>query len=159
MSKGHGVIVGIIVVILIIVVFWAFRGRPAGDQTGPLVTPPDVTQTPLVSGQTPVAGGLGEVALPTATPAQSGAQVTIASTSFSPTSVTVPVGGSVTFTNADTESHRVSSNPHPIHTNFRALNIVVLAPGASGTVVFNRAGTFGYHDHPNPGLTGTVIVQ
>jgi plastocyanin len=159
MNKGPGMIVGVVVVIFLIVVFWALRGRPAGDQTGPLVTSPVTTLMPLEPAQTPVTGDLPGTTLPTATPAQTGGLVSISAAGFSPGSVTIPVGRSVTFTNTDTESHQIASNPHPVHTNFPSLNIAVLAPAASDTVTFDRAGTFGYHNHLNPGLTGIVLVQ
>lgn len=155
MNKSLGIVVGILVVILFIVLFWAFRGRPAGDQTGPFVASPVATLTPAATGDFPLVPAQTPITAPT----QSGAQVSVAATGFSSASVTIPVGGTVTFTNVDTESHQIASNPHPVHTNFQALNIAVLAPGASGAVVFDRAGTFGYHDHLNPGLTGIVIVQ
>ncbi|TSC71708.1 MAG: plastocyanin-like protein [Parcubacteria group bacterium Gr01-1014_38] len=164
MQKGLGIGIAVILVVVLIAVFWMFRGQPAGETllpVPPTATPLDGTgrfPSPTASADT---GGLPGVGSPQASPTvpTSGATVSIATTGFSPATVSVPVNGTVTFTNSDTQSHQVSSDPHPIHTNYPPLNGDVLAPGQSRTVTFTQAGTFGYHDHLNPGLRGTVTVR
>ena len=90
---------------------------------------------------------------------QSEATVRISSSGFSPDSVTIKVGGTVTFINDDSADHQVASAPHPVHTDYPKLNVGVLKPGEMGTAEFDEAGTFGYHDHLNPSLTGKVVVE
>lgn len=85
--------------------------------------------------------------------------VAITASGFVPSTLTVRLGETVTFWNEDTENHQVSSNPHPVHTDYPQLNGGVLTPSESRSVAFSRAGTFGYHDHLNPALQGTIVVQ
>lgn len=94
-----------------------------------------------------------------------GATITIgANSAVSPAQVTVATGQSVTFTNNDTRSHDMSSDPHPTHTNCPSIaNVGVLQPGQSkSTFGFATAGTCGFHDHNNPesaGLRGNIVIQ
>lgn len=79
---------------------------------------------------------------------------------MSPSPITVVVGQRVTFVNANSIHHQVSSDPHPFHTDCPELNLVLLAPGQSAaSAVFTRAGTCGYHDHLNASFGGRVIVR
>lgn len=159
--KNTGIVGLVIAIILVVVIIWAVRGRPAGEEPGTVAPAPAATTTPAITSPTRApsptispAAGLQSTAIPAGA-----VTVSIAASGFSPPSVTVPVGGSVTFTNAETAPHQVASIPHPIHTNFPELNGPVLSAGQSRAVTFTRAGTFGYHDHLNPGLQGTVVVQ
>lgn len=160
MQKSVGIVIGIIIVVLLLAVFWMFRGRPAGEAQPAATGSPraqsrgSVGSSPVASPATPQAA-----ASPVAPPVEAPALVSIAATGFSPASITVPVGGAVSFTNNDTQSHQVASAPHPVHTNYPPLNGAVLAAGETQTVTFTQAGSFNYHDHLNPGLTGVVVVQ
>ena len=94
-----------------------------------------------------------------------GATITIGTTSaVSPTTVTISVGQSVTFTNNDTRSHDMESDPHPAHTDCPSIaNVGLLQPGQSKTSFgFASAGSCGYHDHNNSdsaGLKGRIVIQ
>jgi plastocyanin len=94
-----------------------------------------------------------------------GATITIGTTSaVSPTTVTISVGQSVTFTNNDTRSHDMESDPHPAHTDCPSIgNVGLLQPGQSKTTFgFASAGSCGYHDHNNSdsaGLKGRIVIQ
>ncbi len=89
--------------------------------------------------------------------------MTITPSGVSPKSVTIAVGGRVTFVNNDTTFHEIASNPHPIHTECPPLNVGALPAGQSGqTGTFPTARTCGFHDHLNPGnagLQGTIVIQ
>jgi plastocyanin len=94
----------------------------------------------------------------------SAATITIgASGSVSPSTVSIPRGSRVTFVNDHTQSHTMSSNPHPVHNDCPPLNLATLGPGQSReSGILNTARTCGFHDHDdptNPGLMGTVTVQ
>src|SRR5882762_3602396 len=55
---------------------------------------------------------------PTPTPTPGGGTTfVITSAGVSPRSLTVPAGTRVTFTNNDTRTHDMESNPHPEHTD------------------------------------------
>ena len=79
--------------------------------------------------------------------------VTLFDNAYSPQSITINVGGQVTWVNNDTVQHTVTFSDGSIDE--------LLNPGASFTATFESAGTFTYTDrlHEGPGLTGTVIVQ
>lgn len=142
MQKNLGIILVVVVVAVLAGAYLMLKGRSAPVE-------PEAVGVPEAL---PV-GGLPIIEGP------SSSAVTMTATGFSPAVVTIGVGGSVTFTNGDVAPHQVASNPHPVHTNFPPLNGAVLSAGQSRTVSFPRAGTFAYHDHPNPGITGTVIVR
>jgi plastocyanin len=79
---------------------------------------------------------------------------------FSPSTLTVESGETVTFENSSDDDKWPASNDHPTHElypGFDAKNAVL--PGESYSFTFERAGSWGYHDHLNPGLTGTIVVK
>jgi plastocyanin len=78
--------------------------------------------------------------------------VTITNFAFSPQKVTIPVGGSVTWTNKDDVAHTATASD----SSFDSGN---LANGQSYTHVFTKAGKFAYICTYHPNMTGTVIVQ
>lgn len=79
---------------------------------------------------------------------------------FTPETVTIKVGDSVTWVNSDLKNHTVNSDPHPSHTAYPSLNTIgLLKPGEKKSLVFPTKGTYGYHDHLNPSHTGTIIVE
>src|SRR3954453_1559380 len=78
---------------------------------------------------------------------QSAATVTITSAGVNPSAVTVAVGQSVTFTNADSRSHEIASDPRPQHGSCPSIEagLATLAPGQTRTThAFANAGTCGY---------------
>lgn len=89
--------------------------------------------------------------------------INIIPTGFSPRTVTVSAGDTITWTNNDTRSHYVAPNNHPNHREYSGMwdddgtgNISV---GQTYSVVLGQPGTYNYHDHLNAGLTGTIIVE
>jgi plastocyanin len=76
--------------------------------------------------------------------------VTIKNFMFEPASVTIKVGDSVTFKNEDSVAHTVNG------ANFQSGDI---APGASYSQTFDKAGTYQYACSIHPQMTGTVVVQ
>ncbi len=92
------------------------------------------------------------------------ATITITSAGASPRSVTVAVGGTVTFVNEDSRAHDMSSDPHPQHSDCSSVNQAgFVAPGQSRTTgALTTARTCGFHDHDQPGnrnLQGTITIQ
>ena len=98
-------------------------------------------------------------------PGPSGATITIrAGGTVDPKTVTIAVGQSVTFINADTRSHEMDSDPHPEHTNCPPINAVgLIQPGQTKlTNAFSTAVSCGFHDHAdsaNTGLQGRINIQ
>lgn len=85
--------------------------------------------------------------------------VKISAVGFTPKDITIKAGESVTWINNDTTMHTVNSNPHPVHTDYPPLNLGLIKPGEQKSLTFPKAGKYGYHDHLNPSLLGTVTVQ
>ncbi|HUZ92751.1 MAG TPA: hypothetical protein VNG29_02000 [Candidatus Paceibacterota bacterium] len=94
--------------------------------------------------------------------------VTYTDSGFSPSTITVPEGGTVIFKNAASDDVRVASNPHPIHNGYPTTGGCVgstfdscsnIAPGGSWSFTFTFVGSWGYHNHLNPGEGGTVVVR
>ena len=82
----------------------------------------------------------------------------------SPSTVTIAVGGRVTFVNNHNTAHDMSSDPHPAHTDCPPMSQVgFLSPGQQRTSGnFNTARTCGFHDHNrenDTGLQGRIIIQ
>ena len=82
----------------------------------------------------------------------------------SPSTVTIAVGGRVTFLNSHNLPHDMQSDPHPDHTDCPPLaQVGFLTTGQQRTSGnFNTARTCGYHDHNlenNTGLQGRIIIQ
>jgi len=83
---------------------------------------------------------------------------------FEPNAVTVPAGTAVRFSNEDGVAHWPASAPHPVHTDYPEFDAKRgIAPGESYSFVFDKVGTWKFHDHlnccSNPKWFGTVAVQ
>lgn len=94
------------------------------------------------------------------TQAQQGQNTIIyTSSGFSPASLTIKAEITVTWINNSGSDLSVNSNPHPIHTNYSPLNIGAIGDRQSKSLIFDKPGTYGYHNHLNPSQTGTIVVQ
>jgi plastocyanin len=72
---------------------------------------------------------------------------------YDPPSVTVPVGGSVTWANADGVPHTATGLDR------EALQSGAIASGAEYTATFDTAGTIEYFCEFHPNMKGTVVVE
>ncbi len=104
-------------------------------------------------------GGTGGTGTTTAqsTPSTSGgagggAEVVMKNLAFTPASVTIKVGESVTWTNEDSTNHTVVADNGEFTSD-------QLANGATFSFTFDKAGTYLYHCSIHPSMKGTVIVQ
>ncbi len=96
--------------------------------------------------------GLLTVGAAPATPASTATKtVQIKRSAFSPSSVTIKTGDSITWVNADTQNHQVVSNNGSFVSP-------ILRPGGRYTHRFNAAGKYRYHDGLNPTVRGLVTV-
>src|SRR3989344_737548 len=85
--------------------------------------------------------------------------VTLTEDGYSPASVTVKPGTKVTWKNMSGKTATVSSAPHPTHTDYPPLNLGSFADGESHTLTFDKAGTYGYHNHFDASQKGTIVVE
>ncbi len=96
---------------------------------------------------------------PASGPAAATATVKINADGFTPERVAIKQGQAVRWNNADTVAHLVASDPHPSHTDYPGFESQIIPAGGTYLFSFNRVGTWGYHDHLNPSLTGTVVAR
>jgi plastocyanin len=71
--------------------------------------------------------------------------------SFSPATLTVAKGSTVTWTNQDGMTHTTTSDAGNWDLS--------VASGTSKSVTFNNAGTYKYHCSIHPYMTGSIVVQ
>lgn len=133
-----------VIVIMAAAVLIVGRQAPS-EETSAVPTP--MTQEPtIIQEGTP---------LPTVNEEESGAEeaaVKITNFAFSPKTITVKKGTTVTWTNDDSVSHTATSDDGSFDTG-------MLAKGESGSVTFDKTGTFNYHCTPHPNMKGTIVVE
>ncbi|MFI5225180.1 MAG: cupredoxin domain-containing protein [Candidatus Limnocylindrales bacterium] len=91
---------------------------------------------------------------PPAAPAGAGGgsgAVTIADFAFSPSTITIAAGSTVTWTNNDTTAHTVTLDDGSATSDD-------IAAGSTFQHTFTTAGTFTYHCKIHPTMTATVVV-
>lgn len=154
---------GVIIVLIIVVAGgWYFLSNTEVKAPG--------TQT-SVTNQMPVIGSTTtEMIVETATP---DATVAYTEQGFSPKSITVTLGTTITFINQSSEGMWVASAAHPTHIIYSGTGLsqhcpdttnsafdacAAVAPGDSFSFTFNKEGTWKYHNHMNASQTGAVIV-
>lgn len=88
------------------------------------------------------------------------ATVTYNGTSFSPRTLTITSGETVTFVNNSKQQMWVASDPHPQHTNLSGFDALRgYGAGQSYSYTFTKAGNYQFHDHLNEDAHGTITVQ
>lgn len=138
MSRRHIFIIGAFgFVALLVVAAWVWSLRPDSGSDAPLSAP--VAETFLVRYD-----GL----------------------SFQPQNIKVRVGTKVFFVNESKQQRPmyIASDEHPTHENYpgfdaAAVNRKFPAMSESFSFVFDRTGTWGYHDHNYPSARGTIIIE
>lgn len=156
----NGKIVGIIAVIIVIVGGWYLLSSAPSEST------PTDNQAP--------ATGTASTTTTTTTTVSSGIVVVYNDQGFSPKSVTIPLGTTVTFANQGTGNMWVASAAHPTHIVYSGTSLsqhcpdtanttfdecAAVASGNSYSFTFNKVGEWKYHNHVAKAPDfGTVIV-
>jgi hypothetical protein len=98
------------------------------------------------------------------TPSTNPSTLVLQNNAICPQSITIPRGGQLTIVNQDSQSHDMTSDPHPSHTDCPALNDIGFVNAgqtrSSGNLTIAR--TCGMHDHSNPdraSLKATITIQ
>lgn len=98
------------------------------------------------------------------------ATVTLTADGFSPRSVTVKKGGTVTFVNESAGNMWIGSASHPTHTAYSGTTLAEHCAehstdafdqcenGDTYSFTFQKAGSWNYHNHSNASQFGTVVV-
>ena len=83
----------------------------------------------------------------------SGSVITIVNFAFSPATITIESGTTVTWINEDSVGHTVTSD------SGSELDSPLLKKSEVYTHTFNTPGTYQYYCAPHPAMKGTIIVQ
>lgn len=80
---------------------------------------------------------------------------------FTPATLTIKKGETVAFENQSSGGMSVASNPHPTHTDYPEFDQYKSSQRGQKTYIFTfeKVGTWGYHNHLNPAVKGTINVQ
>jgi plastocyanin len=100
---------------------------------------------------------LSLVALLSAVPGRASAatyRVTMQGYAFTPATLTVPAGSTVTWTNQDTAPHDVKTTSGPVQIHSPMLN-----KGESWSFTFTTAGSYAYYCTVHPNMTAGIAVQ
>lgn len=100
----------------------------------------------------------------------SSASVILTGGEFSPATVTVKKGGTVTWSNQGSGTMWIAADDHPTHTQYAGTTRMAHCPDTAGAAfdqcttgnnysfTFEKVGAWEYHNHMNAGQTGTVTV-
>lgn len=166
-----------VVIVIILVGFywwWSSSQMPATPApTSPFTATTSNQPSNTGSGSSNTNGTSGSVPAGTSAnnSAPMSARVTFDGLSFSPANATIAQGGTVTFTSTAGPMW-IASDPHPIHNGYDgttmqqhcAPNYAGAAPldqcsaGTTFSFTFNKVGTWGYHDHLQANVRGSVTV-
>lgn len=105
----------------------------------------------LAGGALRAGGALSSLARPATAHAADDTSVTIADFQFTPATITIHVGDTVTWTNHGPSAHTATANNGSFNTG-------VLQKGHSASHTFTTAGTFTYICQIHPFMHGTVVV-
>jgi plastocyanin len=86
--------------------------------------------------------------------------VSITDDGFDPSTLTVSSGTKVTFENESSDDSWPASDAHPTHQLYPGFDAKKpLLPGDSYSFTFTKTGSWGYHNHLEPDVTGTIVVE
>ncbi len=166
-QKGNiGIILLGFVLILVIVggvVYLNAQNSKKSDQTATL-PPVNENQSPNQNTQTPNSSGSAE----------NTKTITYTDAGYTPSTITVKVGDTVTFQNNSSRPMWTASDMHPVHSAYPGSSVqkcgtaeqstifdacTGIQPGQSWSFTFAEAGTWGFHNHLGPSDTGEIVVQ
>jgi plastocyanin len=120
-------------------------GQHLPGQTG-------ASRTAPASAMPPMEASTSSAAPQGPAPGAAANQVLISNFAFAPTTLTVKVGTTVTWTNHDADAHTVTSK------GAGPMRSAALNTGGSYSVTFNKPGTYAYYCQIHPFMTGSVTV-
>jgi plastocyanin len=79
---------------------------------------------------------------------------------FEPSTLTVSSGDTVKFENKSSDDFWPASNVHPTHLLYPGFDAKKpVLPGDSYSFTFTKKGSWGYHNHLEPDVQGTIVVK
>jgi len=94
-----------------------------------------------------------------ASEAATAAIITYTDDGFSPATVTVVAGSTITVENESSGELEFKSGKHPAHNDNTELNQEEINSGESLSFTVNKVGTWGYHNHYDADKKGTIVVR
>ncbi len=85
-------------------------------------------------------------------------KVTIRSGTVSPLHTEAHLCDTLTFINEDNIVRDIAFGPHPQHEIYSGESEVAVHKGYAKTITLNQSGTYPFHDHLNPEITGSFTV-
>lgn len=146
--KSKWLVIGIVIIIIVLGGMFLFlkTNNQASNNSSLNAQPTNQTRTtsaPTVS----------------STATEKTVEVTLTSQGFSPSTITIDKGTKVVWTNKSGEAATINSDPHPFHTDYAPLNLGSFNDGEKLELVFNKSGTYKYHNHLNASEKGTIVVK
>jgi plastocyanin len=131
---------------------FGLRFDQGGTYAYSLGTPSGASWSWWSGGTVEVAGSSTPTVAPSSapvTPPSGGAMVHIQDNSFSPATLSVPVGTTVTWMHMGSSKHTVTS---------ASFDSGILSPGATFSFTFTSPGTYSYRCDLHSGMTGAIVV-
>jgi len=162
MTKGT--VISLVVVVVAVAAWFIFRN--AKESIAPILTP---TPTPTISLLPPT-----PTPSSTPTPSQQSNTVIYTDSGYSPATITIKKGQTVTWKNNSSKQAWTASAIHPTHKVYPGTDITLcgtptfapmfdsctgISPDQSWPFRFDSVGTWKYHNHMNSAHYGTVIVE
>ncbi len=86
-------------------------------------------------------------------------KVTISNNKVSPLHTEARLCDTLTFINEDNTVHDIAFGPHPKHEAYGGENELMVRKERAKTITLNQAGTYLFHDHLDPTITGDFTVS
>jgi len=150
--KKSGLIIGAIALLVVVAGVVVLTNKPNTTKMSSNSTSPSAGDSSNANKTSPSADSSNQVS-------QAENTISYTNNGFSPASLTVKSGTTITIRNDSSGLLQFNSDPHPQHTGDPELNVGSISHGASKTVKVTKSGSHGYHNHINPDQTGTLIVQ
>ncbi|MDE2078922.1 MAG: hypothetical protein KGI73_00895 [Patescibacteria group bacterium] len=177
--KTSYIVTGLVAVVLIIGGVWYFSSSNSGNESGEYGNPAATQNINLAptTGATETSGAGSQATPATQGPGAAAPQtvtVTYDGSSFSPSTINIHTGDTVTFVDSSSNPMWVASGVHPTHTVYdgtdRSTHCATGYTGptpfdecqastASYSFTFTKTGTWPFHNHVNPSATGKVVVE
>lgn len=147
----RGLVIGVSLVVILAIVAFLFVNNKNNDTTTKKISETSAT-TPTTSDQDST--GVSDTTM-----ASNIVIITYSNNGFSPSTVKVTSGGSVTVKNDSNRTLQFDSNPHPAHTDNTELNLGVVQTGESKSFTVTKKGTWEYHNHLSASDEGAITVE
>jgi plastocyanin len=146
MNQKLILVAGVVILLLVGGYFLSKSMSPSVQNSVP--APVENNTTPTTAPQT----DQNSTAPSTGTQSASQNNIEIKNFAYSPKTLTVKIGDTVTWTNQD-------SAPHSATADDKSFDTGLLSKGQSGSVTFKKAGTFTYFCSAHPNMKATITVQ